>query len=489
MDSTINNVQVTETAQVHATTAFTAQDQAKTVEPHGPVSEVYDILATKDYSALSLHDLLSQPVPVANGVFTGPIPAPFTFTSHTSLLTASPFHLEKLKGYHGIRATAVLRLVVNADKYTQGVVAVGFLPSTNITIEGRSASQFITQLQHVELDVNTDTEVVLKIPHRGPYTHYDIVNKRYDTGVFIVAPTLFLSGNPIPYTVYLSFEDVDLLGPTSTFQVAYQSGMGRRVTIEEETKDKPISSVLSKISSALTVAASVPVLTPFIEPMAWASGVASSVMSAFGYAKPCITTTPGVFVRRDIGKINHADGADYAEQLAMTTTTGVRVSDQIGLTNHDELSFAYLCGIRSQMYAFSHNIATPNGTKLFSFPLDPWSMKTTLNYFPAGTGTGEYQAVVAHPMAYVANMFSYYRGSIEVTLHISKTIFHTGRLLVVFEPAYNDDRFDLTEVNATAKVNTVADAINCHKDIVDLRQGNKFSFAFPFTSLTPYLPV
>lgn len=481
---------------MHATTAFTANDQAKPAEPVLVDRTKYDILSSIDYSSLSLHELLSQPVPVLTGVFNPPDAGVLVFNSHDRILVESPFHREKLRGYHGLRCSVTLRLVVNADKYTQGTVCVSFLPATIETIERRSDHRHVTQLSHVELDFNTDTEVSLTIPHRGPYTHFDLIERRYNTGVFLITTTLAHRGNPVPYTVYMSYEDVDLQAPTSTFQISYEAGNAVRTSKkrgkvpyhdqEKPSRDGSWSKALSNVSSALTTASLVPVLTPMTEPLAWAAGIASGVCSAFGWSRPIRDSTPCVYLQRDLAKITHVDGEDYAEPLAQTTLAQVRATDQIGLTTQDELSFAYLCGIKSQVYRFNYGITTPTGTKLFTLPLDPGHMFASSG-FPNSVSGNQNPAVIAHPMFYVANLFGLYRGSIGVTIKLSKTIFHSGRLMVVFEPIYTDT--NATTALPLARVNTITDAINCHKDIVDIRSGDEFSFTFPFTSPTPYKPI
>lgn len=478
---TLQNVTTDNSAQEHGTTAFTADDSAILSQPVGIKTGGFDILSTKDYSDLSLHSLLSQPVPIAQGVMAPGGFGPLVFGSHENVLTASPFHLEKVRGYMGIRATVVIRLVVNADKYTQGRYSLAFLPINTEYIPFRSDHRSVTQLTSVELDLNTDTEVILRIPHRGPYTHFDILNKRYNTGVFIVTPILAHRGNNASFTIYQAFEDIDLIGPTTITTASYESGFA----IEEKPK-VPLSEKVKNIGSALMGAAGAPLLGPYITACAWATAVAGNVMSAFGYSKPITTETPSVYVRRTVAKLNHSDGTDYAEPMAMTTTTGVRVTENIGLTDQDEMSFAYLLGLRSQIFRFNYGITAPSGTKLLSFPLDPYAMKATSQF----TGIEDApDAMYMHPMAYIANIFAYYRGSIEVTLDVSKTIFHSGRLMVVFEPTNADLVFDQADPRPQSRVTTIENAINCHKDIVDIRSGNTFSFVFPFTALTPYLPV
>lgn len=468
-ESTIINVEP-HNESTHATTTFSTDALARTVVAQNPGTTAgFDILSQPDWSKLSLQQLLSQPVPLQQGVQAVGNPIAVSHTSHSSLLTASPFHLEKIRGYMGLRATVVLRLVVNADKFTSGRLVMSYQPSNIYFVERRTDFRHQTQLEHVELDLNTDTEVVLRIPHRGPYSHFDIRNKRYDTGIFRVSEYLQHKGNPYSWSLYMNFEDVDLMGPTATQTVAYQGAY------EIEQKNVPLSEKVGKLATAATGLAMVPALTSFMAPLSWAAGVASGVLSAFGYSRPSTTITPTVYIERGVSKLNQTDGTDYADQIAMTTDAHVRVSDQIGLTKNDETSFNYLAGTNSALLRFEFLLLTPVGTKLFSAPLCPYAMKATSDIT---------SALIMHPMAYIANAFHRYRGSISMTMDFAKTIFHSARLLVVFEPIYPEG-----PSTPPPQVNTIADTINCHKDVVDIRKGTTFSFEFPFISMTPYLPV
>lgn len=432
--------------------------------------EKFDIMSTKDWSNLDLHTLLSQPVPVLTGVANAGTDLNISLPSHQRILEVSSFHLEKVRGYLGIRATVVVRVVVNADKYTQGRICLSYLAKGDQVVKRRKDHRHVTQLPHVDLDLNTDTEVVLRIPHRGPYTHFDIPRKRYNTGTFQVTNLLPHIGNPYNLTVYMSFEDVDLLGPTGTDIPAVYQG-----DLSKEEKNIPLSEKVGMLSSAMTMLSGVPILTSIAQPIAWASGVASGVLSAFGWSRPLSTVTPDVYFKRARLKYNQTDGTDIADQMALTTTTGVRCSDQVGLTTQDEMSFAYLLGIKSVVFRSFYETTTLAGTRIASFELNPWSMQSDSDI------TG---ARIMHPAAYMANVFQKYRGSFEMTFSLAKTIFHSGRLLVVFEP-YTTDLLSGSRPNA--RVSTIEQAINCHKDIIDIRQGSEFTLRFPFTALVPYL--
>jgi hypothetical protein len=463
----MTHVETDLTDATHATTFFSTDAMAREVVAQNPGPADISLLRMPDWSKLSLQQLLSQPVVLQQGVQTQGDPIDIAHLSHSALLEKSAFHLDKVRGYLGLRATVVLRLVLNADKFTEGRLVLSYQPSNPYYVERRTDFRHISQLEHVDMDINSDTEVALRIPHRGPYTHFDLTNKKYNTGIFRVTEYLTHRGNPYTWTLYASFEDVDLLGPTATSTVVYEG------SLEVEEKNVPLSQKVQQLSAVATSFAAVPVLTSFMAPLAWATAVGSRVLSAFGYSRPVKTLTPEVFLNRDVSKLNQTDGVDYADQLALTATTGVQVTDQIGLTMNDEMSFAHLCGINSAMLRFATATNTPVGTRIFSCPLAPFSFKAR------STITS---AVIMHPMAYVANVFNKYRGSISMTMDFAKTVFHSARYLVVFEPINPEG-----PSAPLARVDTIDKAINCHKDIIDIRKGSTFTVTFPFTSLVPYL--
>lgn len=461
--------------EVHATTHFSTDAVARGVEPAvAGKTQRFDALTARDWSGLSLHSLLSQPVIVASGVATGDLD--IAWFSHSKIFDSSEFHVDKVRGYMGIRASIVVRLVVNADKYTQGRLSLAYQPSKLDFVPDKSDHRRVSQLTHVELDLNSDTEVTLRIPHRGPYTHFDLTNRRFDPGVFRVTNLLPFRGSPFAYTIYASFEDVHLLGPTAITTVNYQGGK----LSEKEERNVPLSEKVALSAIAMTpIGAAIPTLAPFVVPGAAILAAGAGIMAAFGWSRPLKTTTPEVYVKRQDAKYNHCDGTDYAEQLAITTTSGVRVTEQLGLTELDEMSFPFLMDVSSILFRTNYGVTTPSGTLLRTIPLCPLAMSAD----SAIAG-----ARIAHPMCYIANLFNFYRGSISMTIDLAKTIFHSGRLMIVFEPI-TPDMTNTGNTLPAPRVSTLSDAINCHKDIVDIRKGNTFSFTFPFVSLTPYLPV
>jgi len=80
-------------------------------------------------------------------------------------------------------------------------------------------------------------------------------------------------------------------------------------------------------------------------------------------------------------------------------------------------------------------------------------------------------------MGYVANAFSYWRGSIVYTFKFVKTQYHSGRLRISFIPFYYN----------TAISTGVPDVSRTQKIIVDLRTSTEVAFTAPYPSTRPWM--
>lgn len=451
-----------------------------------PVAEITSdspLISTNDGSTIPLATILSTPIAMSEGAVLPAAPIFFDMQTPGSLFSKSAYMLEKVRGYIGIRPTVVVRLVVNADKYTQGRLILAFKPQATPQAVWRDDHRHMTQLHHVTLDLNTETEVSLRIPYRGPFTHYDIMQGRYNTGIVQLREILKHRGNAYSYTLYMHFEDIDLLGPTTSNTIAYQGN------IEKESENMLLSKKVKILSSAMMNFSNIPYLSSFVTPLAWASGVASKVISAFGFSKPVTTLSPSIQFFRNRPLYNTSDGVDTADVLALTMSNAIKVDPGAGLTGLDEMSMAYLLGINSVVYRSLWDIAAEGGELLSAFPLYPLGLKSNVS---ANTNVLN-AAMIPHPIAFLADLFDKYRGSLTLTVDLAKTIFHSGRLLITFVPSTGNLRLYNAVPTIGASSGTFAQfretTRNCHKDIIDIRKGNKFVINFPYMALTPYTNV
>jgi hypothetical protein len=85
------------------------------------------------------------------------------------------------------------------------------------------------------------------------------------------------------------------------------------------------------------------------------------------------------------------------------------------------------------------------------------------------------------PLQLIANHFEYWRGSIVYKFKFVKTEFHSGRLSITFNPN--------NAVVAPHVTPTLADSSYIHRQVIDIREANEFTFVIPFISDSPYKNV
>jgi hypothetical protein len=81
------------------------------------------------------------------------------------------------------------------------------------------------------------------------------------------------------------------------------------------------------------------------------------------------------------------------------------------------------------------------------------------------------------PYQLIANMFEQWRGSMIYKIKFVKTEFHSGRIAVSFSPVSST----VGEI-----IPTLASTSFLHRQIIDIRECNEFTFVVPFISFTPY---
>ena len=115
------------------------------------------------------------------------------------------------------------------------------------------------------------------------------------------------------------------------------------------------------------------------------------------------------------------------------------------------------------------------GTSITSINVQPAQFYNQYTDTAAGGWTTSFQTQT--PMTFCTNFFRLWRGSVKFTVKIVKTQFHSGRLLVCFNP------------NDTATTLTLNNSAFIHREIVDIRDCSEFSFTCPYALTRPYMAV
>lgn len=467
---------------------------------------------------------LQKPFPLTNGtistVSTGQIT---TFNVFNDILSKSVY-ADKLKGFLAFRATTVVRLQINANRFQQGRLLMHFLPQAtvnNMNTAGLRNVNLTTITQHprVELDINSQTEAVLEIPYTSPQSFYNLQTGVGNLGSFylhIYSPLSVSSGSTgFDYQIWVSFKDVELMTPSTgnlTFgtqmdesedlikrvkkrseiskkQRDFGKNLGGRIKTvvkgdnknrkdEERIAAGPVETITGYISNGLQIVEEavdtfIPSISTYVKPLIWVTDVANGLAHAFGWSKRTITA-PAVVMRTGlVPNICNTDGVDTAQALSGFQTNEIKALPGFAGTDVDEMSLSYLTQIPAYIESFSFSTSNVTDDELYSKKLDPRL------YYNTGTTTdaaGTYTYCTYAPITYFSSFFRYYRGSIRFIFKVVKTEFHSGRILVSYSPS------------STVGSNN-ADSTFLFREIVDLRETSEFSFVLPYASATPWRPI
>jgi hypothetical protein len=451
--------------------------------------------SSTDTISQEIRDFLSKPVIIQQGTFT----TTDTFSTFPELLmpttfNTSPVIKDKLSGYAGFRATTVLRLVVNANRFQQGRYNLQFLytgggSTQNSNLARRNTALQNTlvqrsQLPHVELDLCCDTEAVLRIPYNAlpNYTSYRGFNTTATFSnvgyakIYPYSPLAAVSGpTTCGFTLWAYMEDVELI--SAAIPQSGRAFSSKVKTKSESEKEQvsvgmgPVTSALVQIRDASSFLSKIPLISTYASTTSWFADILSNATNVFGWAKPINLEHSMRMNQNYLPYSANVDGPDNSFPLSYKTTAAVGSAAGFSGTDIDEMDFSFLCTIPSYHSTLSWDVSTATGAVLFVKDVSPFGLTVTR---VVGTTTVYDYA----PYQFVASFFGKWRGSFVIKLKLVKTEFHSGRLVVSFSP--ND-----TNIIAPPAV-TLTNTAYLHRQIIDIRETNEFTFVIPYVSNAPY---
>jgi len=437
---------------------------------------------------------LRKPYIISSGLFgISDVYATFNYVAQIphSLLYGIDVWKQKVLGNFAFRGTLVLTLQVNATRFQQGRYIMAWSPSGG----GINALQWhrmhastvcqATQLPHVEVDINCDSEATLRVPtiNAQGWSALDFPGSSTYGGngyIFITAYSpLQVSTGPTTagWTLFGHWEDVEVAMPVAPQMDVRSSGKIRRKVRPAEAEQEsqgigPISSALQKVSLSASMLSGVPFLSSIAAPVSWASDILANVAKVWGFSRPHNAAATVPVTRYIMNRMTNADVPDTSTKLGFMDSNEIEDLPGFAGSDIDEMSLSYVGSISAWYKTVAWSASGAAGDTLIADLVSPRSYLST---------TTVASTAITHltPVAFVSNMFGLYRGSIKLTFKLVKTEFHTGRLMLVFNPIDKS-------VNAAPPNPAYSQSAFCHREIIDVRYGNEFSFIIPYMSLTPY---
>lgn len=392
----------------------------------------------------------------------------------------------KMLGTFTIRADLKIKLVINANPFQQGMYVLAYLPHggsygsavntpfSDWNLAHRHCLTQITQLPHVKFDINCDTEVELYIPWASGISGFPFRANTTNTwgmiGTFFlypVVPITAASGSlTASYTLYTSYHNIEL-GVVGFPQMGKVTKKKDLLAQEQEgLKPSDYLKMGSDVTGALS---SVPYLSSITAPLSWVLDATSRAAKAWGFSKPTTLETPHRIARTNFVGMANSDYGNPVDSLALTFGNHVQI-DQGNSNNIDELDIQGMCQRYAWIFTQTQSTSDTPG-QLFTMGVNPtWFSSTT----DSATSLRNYT-----PMGLVSTQFQHWRGDIVFRLHFVKTKFHSGRIMLAFEP-YIDGEW-------TTGAGLLSTSDYLVRTIVDIREQQVLEVRVPFISPLPWL--
>lgn len=383
----------------------------------------------------------------------------------------------KWNGHLGLRATCVVRAEINSMPFQAGLLMLKFFPneaSDNASALRNGHIMQSSQLPGAIFSLK-QTDATIKIPFRAPYYYFDLTGSSdsFNWGnvvlkVYTPLRTAATSQNSVSWSLWVSWEDVELFVPTMPQAnwpvVSSRTRSGVKALKARSANEKEVGPVTQFFGAATKMANSlrgVPLIGPIMGHTEWFANLASGVASAFGWSKPPIVSDV-IRVNKNLHAYgNNADGCDTSLSLGVLVEPSISPICDIGLTDEDEMSVAFIK--RQWSYATTLQWSTASTGGLFATPISPnvfVQIQTAVGL--GNTVTYMYET----PVGFLGRLARYYRGGFEIRIRVAKTDYHSGRLMASWCPGYSNP----LGVNMEYLL----------REIVDIRVGETFCFVLPY---------
>jgi len=470
-------------------------------------------MALNDTITHDLTSVLERPVLLANGVWTtadNPVPwnlprsefpdgnPPFLeFNFPQDIMDKSLPIREKLGNFRYLRSDVEFELKVNANQFQQGSLLVVYNPYINYVNEFRkNATRFLpslSSLPHAVLSLEETNSVKMLVPYANIYDYFDLGNdlSQFGTIQVYVLSQLRASSDAerVGFACFGRLVKPEWYTPTPLTQTT-QHGVVRHVADYANTAEEAktmISSLRSKFDLPMTaemdegsatgsvariasnVIGKIPGVAQAAHALGWMSRAVSGVASALGFSKPTNTVVPQHVHNLPASYMAHGEGKDMSTTLGMIADNAIS-PEKVIPEPQDEMSLKYILQRPNMVVRYAVPAADfVANNLLFSFVVAPVQPNQKLG--------GTFEELFLGTFAYVSMLFRYWRGAIKFHMRVMKTLFHSGRFVVVYFPGAASNQIP----------NVLTDEITtCYNTIYDLKTLSSCEFVIPYISNEPW---
>lgn len=385
-----------------------------------------------------------------------------------SLVANNTIIKNKLTNFARMRAKLRIKVVINASPFYYGALRLCYDPMQHNVMAGPLTNDLMpySQMPGVWLFPQELTSVEMELPFLWPSNWLDLT----DASLFTRIGNLYLvqyaqlrsatsaTGQGATVTIYGSFEDVELMGPTNV-----------AILQSDEYVEGPISApatAVANIASSLTQ-------VPYVGELARATEVGAravaSVAQLFGYTNPPNIEPVGPVRNVPFHGLASSELSTPIDKLSLDPKNEVTVDPaSCGADGTDPLAFEnFLC--------HESWIATTTWSNAGTYPPETNLLAACVSPVYSFPTTGVSQTIYHNtPLGFAGDFFDKWRGTIVYRFKFIKSRYHTGRVAITWDPEYSGATY-------------VSDQTVLFTRIVDITTEDEVEIEVPYKSISPWL--
>lgn len=349
--------------------------------------------------------------------------------------------VDKLSSFRYFRSKVHVKITLNATKYHYGVIAVTWLPHYYSTAAGtgnafpyKNFDMYQACNNNLMLMSASDTSSLeFDIPWITPYQYLDM--QKYPTQpTWVSFIGQFQMWNLVPLrnasasgtdevqvSIQASFVEPEVTGlvPYKYISTCPPAEFTAQ-TLDMEQLMKTVKGVTAGVQETTKGVSAIIESIPVVE---------DSISTAIGafehfFDKPTSISTSQPVNLALAPDMAAGNGVDYSNKIAMDVVNSVTTDASMFCENKKAMDYLRICRKPSLVHTGSFDSGTPEGEKLFVFPISPMTVhKGTPDYY-----TPTY-------LSYVSSAFTYWNGSLKYYIYFAASQFNTARVRLSWLPA------------------------------------------------------
>lgn len=440
-----------------------------------PIPDVGDMSSGDWYhdaeAEAELGSFLSRPVNIRNFSWTNAVFGADFFPWEDYFMDA--VIQRKLQNFARISCKLKVKFVLNASPFIYGSLRACYFPLRDQRSDWVSGADMVpfSQTLGTFLEPQSMTSAELTLPFFWP-NNWVNVGRRLDFRnlgrIQLRQYATLRSANGvaspnITVSVYAWAEEVKVMG--LTVAAALQA------LDEYEEEDGVISAPATAVANVAGALSNVPMIGPFATATAKGASLISGVAKLFGYSNPPVIEDGKPVQNKTFHAFANTETRMPIDRLCLDPKNEVTMSPSVaGLTDTDPLTAEQTWFRESFLQG-----ALWSSSSAVDAPI--WATVVAPQYEVEGftSATPPVRYVTTPPMSYFARMFQFWRGGLRYRFKVIKSKYHTGRLIITWDPAQDGTAFSPDTETA------------CFTKVFDITMQDEIEVVVPYRAARPLL--